>query len=70
MGADLRFAGVFEVLAAMRVYSIDPDKLRGSEALREHLMSAGELFRSNALQGMPFGPESTQIAELFEDLVA
>jgi predicted ATPase len=39
-------------------------------ALREHLMSAGELLRSNALQGMPPEPQNTTQSELFEDLVA
>jgi predicted ATPase len=38
------------------------------EALREHLMSTGELFRSHALEGMPPGPEMHQPAELFADL--
>ncbi len=38
------------------------------EALREHLMSAGELFRSYALEGMPRGLESAQPSELFEDV--
>ena len=37
------------------------------EALREHLMSAGELFRSNALQGELDGADTGRQAELFED---
>jgi predicted ATPase len=38
------------------------------DALRQHLMKAGELLRSNALQGMPPGLEPTAPSELFEDL--
>ena len=38
------------------------------EALQEHLMSAGELFRSYALDAMPRGPETVHPSELFEDL--
>jgi predicted ATPase len=47
-----------------------PLSIGSREALREHLMSAGELFRSNALQGMPSGQYGSQEAELFEDLEA
>jgi len=40
------------------------------EALREHLMSAGELLRSNALQGIPPEADMTHWSDLFEDLAA
>jgi predicted ATPase len=40
------------------------------EALRQHLMTAGELLRSNALRGTPPGPDTPHQSELFEDLVA
>lgn len=44
---------------------------RGSrEALREHLMTAGELLRSNALRGAPVPPGLPPPANLFEDLAA
>ncbi len=39
------------------------------EALRQHLMTAGELLRSNALQGMPPGPNMPLQSALFEDVV-
>ena len=45
-----------------------PVSVGSREALREHLMSAGELLRSNALQGMPPGPDAATPLELFEDL--
>ena len=47
---------------------VTPLSVGSREALREHLMSAGELFRSNALDGMPRGPETVRPSELFEDL--
>jgi predicted ATPase len=40
------------------------------EALREHLMSAGELLRSNALRPTPIPPGSIPEANLFEDVAA
>jgi predicted ATPase len=40
------------------------------EALREHLMSAGELFRSNALRPVVVAPGSVPEASLFEDVAA
>lgn len=39
------------------------------EALRQHLMTAGELLHSNALQGMPPGPNMPLQSALFEDVV-
>ena len=45
-----------------------PVSVGSRDALTEHLMSAGELLRSNALQGMPPGPVSATASELFEDL--
>jgi predicted ATPase len=45
-----------------------PVSVGSRDALREHLMSAGELLRSNALQGMPPGPDAAAASELFEDL--
>ncbi len=47
---------------------VAPLSVWSREALREHLMSAGELFRSYALEAMPRGPETAQPSELFEDL--
>jgi predicted ATPase len=47
---------------------VSPLSVGAREALREHLMSAGELLRSNALQGMPPRPVATQPLELFEEL--
>jgi predicted ATPase len=47
---------------------VSPLSAGAREALREHLMSASELFRSYALEGMPRGPETGQPSELFEDL--
>jgi predicted ATPase len=49
---------------------VTPLSVGSRDALREHLATAGELFRSNALDGMPPGPESPQRPELFEDLAA
>jgi predicted ATPase len=40
------------------------------EALREHLMSAGGLLRSNALRPLPVTPESPPETSLFEELPA
>jgi predicted ATPase len=50
-----------------RVMSLD---VRSREALRQHLMSAGELLRSNALEGTPARPDSTQQPILFQDVMA
>ena len=47
---------------------VSPLSTGSREALREHLMSAGELFRSYALEGMAPGPETPRESELFEDL--
>jgi predicted ATPase len=49
---------------------VTPLSVGSREALREHLTTAGELFRSNALNGRPPGPDSPQQSELFEDLAA
>jgi predicted ATPase len=38
------------------------------DALRDHLMSAGELLRANALEGTPHSRDAAPSAELFEDL--
>ena len=40
------------------------------EALQQHLMSAGELLRSNALRGEPISVEEIPQSSLFEDLAA
>jgi predicted ATPase len=41
------------------------------EALREHLQTAGELLRSNALRGQPISPESVPpLPSLFEEIAA
>ncbi len=40
------------------------------DALRQHLMTAGELLRSNALQGTPTAPGTAPQSTLFEGLVA
>jgi predicted ATPase len=40
------------------------------DALREHLMTAGELLRSNALDGMPHTPETACTAGLFQEVAA
>ncbi len=45
-----------------------PLSVGSRDALRKHLMSAGELLRSNALLGMPPGPDAAIPSELFEDL--
>jgi predicted ATPase len=52
---------------ATRVAPLD---VRSREALRQHLMTAGELLRSNALEGMPPGPDSAHQPALFQDIVA
>jgi predicted ATPase len=49
---------------------VTPLSIGSRDALREHLATAGELFRSNALDGMPPGPDSPHRSELFEDLAA
>lgn len=49
---------------------VSPLAVGSKEALRQHLMTAGELLRSNALQGMPPGPDTPLRSALFEDLVA
>ena len=40
------------------------------EALREHLMSAGELLRSNALRPVAVAPRAVPGTNLFEDVAA
>jgi hypothetical protein len=40
------------------------------EALQEHLMSAGELLRSNALRGEPISVEAVPQTSLFVDVAA
>ncbi len=47
---------------------VSPLSVGSRATLREHLMSAGELFRSYALDGMPRGPESSQESDLFAEL--
>jgi predicted ATPase len=49
---------------------VTPLSTGSRDVLREHLMSAGELLRSNALHGMSPGPGAAQESQLFEDLVA
>jgi len=49
---------------------VTPLSTGSREALREHLMSAGELLRSNALQGIPPEVEVANSPVLFEDLAA
>ncbi len=44
-----------------------PLGIRSREALRQHLMSAGELMRSNALTGVSRPSDSTPRAQLFEE---
>ncbi len=44
-----------------------PLGVRSREALRQHLMSAGELLRSNALTGVSRASDSMPQAELFEE---
>lgn len=52
---------------ATRVMPLD---VRSREALRQHLMTAGELLRSNALDGSPPGPVEVPRPDLFQDIVA
>jgi predicted ATPase len=52
---------------ATRVMPLAPGT---SQAVREHLMSAGELMRSNALHGAPIAPDALGQAHLFEDAIA
>jgi predicted ATPase len=49
---------------------VAPPDSRAREALRQHLMTAGELLRSRALEGPPAGPDRCDEPRLFEDLVA
>jgi predicted ATPase len=49
---------------------VSPLDVRSREALRQHLMTAGELLRSRALEGMPDGPGANQQPELFQGIVA
>jgi predicted ATPase len=49
---------------------ITPVSSASREALQEHLHTAGELLRSNALRGRPVGPETEREANLFEDAAA
>jgi predicted ATPase len=49
---------------------ITPLSAGSREALQEHLMSAGELLRSNALRGQSASPETVPQASLFEDVAA
>ena len=49
---------------------VTPLAVGSREALRQHLMTAGELLRSNALEGTPPTPEMLPRSALFEDLVA
>jgi predicted ATPase len=49
---------------------ITPLSAGSREALREHLMSAGELLRSNALRGAAVSAEAIPQTSLFEDLAA
>jgi predicted ATPase len=49
---------------------VTPLSTGSREALQEHLMSAGELLRSNALRGQPVPPGSVPQASLFEDVAA
>jgi predicted ATPase len=51
---------------ATRVAPLD---VRSREALRQHLMTAGELLRANALEGIPAGPDTTNQPALFQDSV-
>ena len=52
---------------ATRVMSLG---VRSREALRQRLMTAGELLRSDALEGAPPGPDMSRQPALFEDIVA
>jgi predicted ATPase len=47
---------------------VTPLSVGSREALRGHLMSAGELLRSNALQGVVPAPDTAMPLALFEDL--
>lgn len=49
---------------------ITPLSTGSREALQEHLMSAGELLRSNALRGQSVSPDAIPQTSLFEDVVA
>jgi predicted ATPase len=49
---------------------VTPLDIGSREALRQHLMTAGELLRSNALEGMPAGRDTTPQPALFQDIVA
>ena len=49
---------------------VTPLAVGSREALRQHLMTAGELLRSNALEGTPPTSETLPRSALFEDLVA
>jgi predicted ATPase len=49
---------------------ITPVSTGSREALQEHLMSAGELLRSNALRGQPISPDAVPQPNLFEDVAA
>jgi predicted ATPase len=49
---------------------VTPLDVGAREALRQHLMTAGELLRSRALEGPPLSPERSDEPKLFEDLVA
>jgi predicted ATPase len=49
---------------------ITPLSAGARETLQEHLMSAGELLRSNALRGQPISPEAVPQPSLFEDVAA
>jgi predicted ATPase len=49
---------------------VSPLDVRSREALRQHLMTAGELLRSRALEGTPDGPDPYPQPELFQEIVA
>jgi predicted ATPase len=49
---------------------VTPLDAGAKETLQQHLMTAGELLRSNALQGAKPGPDTPLDSELFEDRVA
>jgi predicted ATPase len=49
---------------------VSPLDVRSREALRQHLMTAGELLRSRALEGTSAGPDPYQQPELFQEIVA
>jgi predicted ATPase len=52
------------------VTRVTPLDAGSREALRQHLMTAGELLRSRALEGPPLSPDRCDEPKLFEDLVA